>query len=228
MVGTRARARSSPTSSTPSRARRGPGQKGVSHVPVDEEGLGRVADPGTLHLGVHHDGQRHLEIGGVRRRRRGSCRRRRSRRERWPRSRMVAMRDAPPRGMRQSMTPSSRMNSHRRLAAGILDEHDDVFGQARFPGRLAQAGHDGHVGPQGRGRTPQDGGVPGLQAQTGGIAGDVGPVLVDDPDDAERHPDPLDPQAVRADRPLDHLTDRDRAGRPPGAGRRPWRRSGPR
>ena len=41
-----------------------------------------------------------------------------------------------------------------------------------------------------RRRAPQEGGVARLEAQAGGVAGDVGPVLVDDRHDAERHPHP--------------------------------------
>ena len=40
--------------------------------------------------------------------------------------------------------------------------------------------------------------LPGLEAQAEGVARDVGAVLVDDRHDAERHPHPVDPQAVRA------------------------------
>ena len=38
--------------------------------------------------------------------------------------------------------------------------------------------------------------LPALRQSAPGIGGDIGPALVDHPDDAERHPDPLDAHAV--------------------------------
>ena len=42
----------------------GPGKELGRHGLVDEQGLGRVAHAGALGLGVHHDGQGHVEVGG--------------------------------------------------------------------------------------------------------------------------------------------------------------------
>ena len=54
----------------------------------------------------------------------------------------------------------------------------------------------------------QDRGIAGLEAQRRGIGGDVGAALVDDADDAERHPHPLDGHAVRPRPALRHGADR--------------------
>ena len=64
------------------------------------------------------------------------------------------------------------------------------------------------VRPQRGGRAPQQRRVARLQADPGGVAGDVGPVLVDDRHDAERHPHPLDLQSVGALPAVEHLADR--------------------
>ncbi len=54
----------------------------------------------------------------------------------------------------------------------------------------------------------QDRRVPRLEGQSAGIGGDVGPALIDDADDAERHGDPLDREPVGA-RPVgEHAADR--------------------
>ena len=60
-----ARARSSPTSSTPASARsaRTSGQELVGDGRVDEQGLGGVADARALDLGVDGDPPRHLQVG---------------------------------------------------------------------------------------------------------------------------------------------------------------------
>ena len=49
--------------------------------------------------------------------------------------------------------------------------------------------------------------LPGLETEPDRVAGDVGPVLVDDRHHAERHADPADREAVRTGRPLDDLAD---------------------
>ena len=65
-----------------------------------------------------------------------------------------------------------------------------VLGQPGLGQAVAQHGDDGPVGLDGCRRAPQERGVARLQAQPGGVAGDVGPVLVDDADDPERDPHP--------------------------------------
>ena len=68
--------------------------------------------------------------------------------------------------------------------------------------------------------------LPDLRQRPNGVAGDVGAVLVDDRHDAERHADPLDPQAVGAGPPVERPRRRDRPApatwrRPVGHGRDP-------
>ena len=97
---------------------------------------------------------------------------------------------------------------HRRLPAGVLHQSHGVGGEPGLVQAFPQDGGDGHVGGDGRRRTPQKHGVARLEAETGGVTGHVGPVLVDDPDDPQWGPHPLHPQAVGADPPLHHLAHR--------------------
>ena len=106
------------------------------------------------------------------------------------------------------MTPSSCMNATRRLPAGVLHEADGIDGQAGLGQPVPQGRGDDRVGGDGRGGAPQQDGVAGLEAQAGGVAGDVRAVLVDDADHPERDADPLDPEAVGADPALDDLPHR--------------------
>ncbi len=124
------------------------GRKVVGHRPVDEQGLGRVADPGPLRLGVDHDRQRHVEIGGA---------------VHVDVAVPVPVDHAgdggllPDGGDERCPASGDQAVDHalepheldRRLAAGVLDEHHDIGGQSRLLRRLAQAGDDGHVGPDG-------------------------------------------------------------------------------
>ncbi len=48
----------------PLEGRGDPGQERVGHRPVDDQRLGGVAHPGSLGLGVDHDGLGHVEVGG--------------------------------------------------------------------------------------------------------------------------------------------------------------------
>ena len=75
-------------------------------------------------------------------------------------------------------------------------------------GRVAQHFDDRDVRPQGGCRAAQERGVARLQADAGGVARDVRPVLVDDRDDAERHAHPLDLEAVRPLPAVEHLAHR--------------------
>ena len=95
-----------------------------------------------------------------------------------------------------------------RLAAGVLDEDQRVGRQAGLLVGLAQHPGDRDVRADGPGRAPQEGGVARLEAQAGGVAGDVRAVLVDDRHDAERHPHLADAQAVRAHPAGQHLAHR--------------------
>ena len=81
-----------------------------------------------------------------------------------------------------------------------------VRGQRGSLERRADRVGDRPVRPERLGAAPQDARVAGLQAQARGIRRDVGPRLVDDPDDAEGDPHPPDLETGRtvvefADRP---------------------------
>jgi hypothetical protein len=80
--------------------------------------------------------------------------------------------------------------------------------QAHPVERLAQQAHDHPVGAQCARRAAQDDGVAGFDAETCGVAGHVGAVLVDDADHPERDPHLGDPQAVGPDPAAHHLSDR--------------------
>ena len=123
-------------------------------------------------------------------------------------SRTVASSEGPPRGIRQSMNPSSCMKATA-----------EPRGWCRPPARRASSGSPALANPArsrrrwrrwrpGRRRAPQHHGVARLEAQPGGIAGHVGPVLVDDPDHAEGYPHPLHRAGRWAGPPVDHLAHR--------------------
>ena len=118
---------------------------------------------------------------------------------------------------------------HRRLVRGVLHQAHRVVRQAGLDGGPPQERRRWPGWrPRADRRPPQEGGVARLEAQPGGVAGDVGPVLVDDADHPERHPHPGHPQPVGAHPALDHLTDR--IGQPGHAAqaRRPSTAPGPR
>ena len=201
------RARSSAASTTPSSARLICGQELVGDVLVHEQGLGRVADARPLHLGVDDDALGHGEIGGgvdidvavaVPVEHVGNRGLLEDHRQQAP---------GPPRGMRQSMQPRSRTNSTAVSCEVSSTSNDGVGRQAGLVDRLAQRRGDDAVGLERAGRSPQERRVARLQAQGGGVGGDVRAVLVDDPDDAERDPDALDAQPVRPHVALDDLAD---------------------
>ena len=105
------------------------------------------------------------------------------------------MRSAPPRGMRRSTRPRAVISARtapwppsRRVTASTGRPWPREAG--------AQDGDERAVGVGGRAAPTQDDGVAGLQAQPGGVDGDVGAGLVDHADDAHRDADLTDLQAV--------------------------------
>ena len=87
---------------------------------------------------------------------------------------------------------------------------------------------NGAAGMHALGAAAQDGGVAGLQAQRARIAGHVGPALVDDADDAERHAHARDVEAVGPGPLRDRGADRDRPARRSPRRRAPSPRCAPR
>ena len=100
------------------------------------------------------------------------------------------MSDGPPRGIRQSIESAQLHELDRGLVAGVGDQLHGVGRQPGLGHRVAEHLGDGQVRVERARRTAQEGGVAGLEAQPGGVAGDVGPVLVDDGDHARAAPAP--------------------------------------
>ena len=73
---------------------------------------------------------------------------------------------------------------------------------------LAERGYDGAARAQAVGAAAQNRGIAGFQAQGPGIGSNVRPALVDNADDAERHPHPFNGHAVRPGPGFGHHPDR--------------------
>ena len=134
----------------------------------------------------------------------------------------------PPRGIRQSTYPRSRMKATAVSCEVSSTSATASSGRPALTAARRSSGDDGPVGLEGGGRAAQEGGVARLQAQPGGVARHVGPVLVDHADDAERHPHPASPAGRWAAPSPRSPRRRGRAARRPCAGRRPWRAPAPR
>ena len=83
------------------------------------------------------------------------------------------------------------------FAVARRHERDGGRRQPGFEETFDQRGMDGAAGAKTLRAAAQDRGIAGLQAQRAGIGGDIRPALIDDADDAERHPHALDAHAVR-------------------------------
>ena len=142
----------------------------------------------------------------------------------------LRIRPAPPRGISTSTSPRARISTFDALVRVARHQLDDVGVQPGGGDRVAQHLDDrGVAGPRARGAAQQHR-VAGLQADAGGVGGDVGPGLVDDPDHAERHPHLAELEPVGQRAAADHLADRvGQAGdvaQPLGHRRRPGPRRG--
>ena len=183
----------------------GLGQERGRDVSVHEERLGGVADAGPVGLGVHRDRERLVEVGGTV-------------------DVDVAVADArlddghrrlgddgldqvgtAARDEQVDQAAGGHQGAHGAVAA--LEEADGVAGQALALEGGAQHGHGGAVGVGGGAAPAQDDGVAGLQAEARGVDGDVGAGLVDHPDDAHRHADLADLEAVGQRGAAHHLAD---------------------
>ena len=184
----------------------------VGNVRVHDQRVGRVADAGPLRLGVHHDGQRVVEIG---------------RRVHVYVAVAVTVDDHRDLGVLTHVLDERRTaagneavdvlgelhHGGRRLVRGVLDEYHRIFRQRVLGKRVAQHLRDRDVRMQRRRRTAQQRRIAGLDAQARRVARDVRPVLVDDRHDAERHPDARDLKPVWPLRTVEHVADRVRQRR---------------
>ncbi len=204
-----ARTCSSPWTVTPALGQgvQGERQEGVRDVLVDEQGLGGVADAGALGLGVDQDVDRHRQVRlGV--------------------DVDVAVAgaglDDGDRGLLDDRTDQGGAAARDEdvdqaagphqlpygVAALARDELHRVGGEARAADGVAQDPDQGGVGGVRGGGAAQQDRVAGLQAEGGGVHGDVGAGLVDDADHAEGDADLAQVDAVGQGRAAHHLTDR--------------------
>ena len=168
----------------------------VGDLAVDEQRLGRPADPRPPHLGVEHDVPRHVPVGGL-----------------------VDVDVADAVEMRDHRHAAFVLHAlDQALAAARHDDVDPLrhgeHGADRSPvgrrheldGGLRQSGgaqsvlkarSDRARGMKAFGAAAQDGGVARLQAQPARIRRHVRPRFVDDPDDPERCCDARDLEPVR-------------------------------
>ena len=93
------------------------------------------------------------------------------------------------------------------LAGGVGDQGHAVPGQAGGFQGVPHDGDKGLVGVKGLFAAPENDGVARLQAEGGGVHSDVGPGLIDDANDTQRHPALADDQAVGPGGHLGGLTD---------------------
>ena len=155
---------------------------------VDQQGLGGVADAGTVDLGVDGDRTGHFEVGfgvdvDVVVARRGVHHRHR--------------RDILERVLQALSTPRDEQVDHallggefgQLLTAAAGREHDRVGRQAGLGQAVAHDFGQRRIGALGVARAPEQDGVAALDRQHGAVDGHVRPGLIDHGDDAERDPD---------------------------------------
>jgi hypothetical protein len=183
------------------------GQEVAGHLFVDQQRLGGIAHAGPVRLGVDGDGERLVEVGG------GI-------------DIDVAVADAglddghggveddgvdQVRSAARDEQVDQAAGGHQGadgIVAAAIEQADRVGVDALCGKGFAHDGDQDAVGGGGRRATAQDDGVAGLQAESGGVDGDIGARLVDHPDDAHRHADLADLQAVGQGRAADDLAHR--------------------
>ena len=119
----------------------------------------------------------------------------------------AAFRPSPPRGKMRSTTPSCVASSASSSRPPPATSPIAPSGTPAAHGGLGGDRGEHGVGVRRRRRAAQHDGVAGLQAQRGGVDRDVRARLVDDRDDAERHAQPADVEAVGQPPALDDLAD---------------------
>ena len=133
---------------------------------------------------------------------------------------------APPRGISTSTRPRARISALTLSWVSPGTSWTTSAGRPRRATASRSAADDRGVARPGAGGAAQQHGVAGLQADPGGVGGDVGAGLVDHPDHAERHPHlaQLEPVGQRRCRAPPRRPGR--AGRRPRAARAPSPRAG--
>ena len=183
------------------------GHERVGHGRMHHERLGRVAHARALRLRVHDDLHRLVEVG---------------RRVDVHVTIAVAVDDHRHLGVvadaLNERGPTARDQAvdvvgelhhlGRGLVGGVLHEDDRILGQPVLDQRVAQHERDGDVRTERRRRPAQQRRVPRLDAQPGGVARDVGAVLVDDRHHPERHTRPHNLEPVRPAPAVEHFPDR--------------------
>ena len=176
--------------------------------PVDEQRLGRAANAGAPHLGVHDDLPRHFKVGArVDINVADTLQMREDRNARLllhasDKASAAARHDHVERAVEAAQHGADRRAVRRR------DKLDRMLRQAGGAKPRNERGMDGGVAAVGIGAAAQHGGVAGLQAQRARIRRHVGPALEDDADDAKRRAHPLDMKPVGAVPFRDDGTDR--------------------
>ena len=226
VVRARTRRRRAPSPRPPAAPRRRAGRKTGGDVGVHQQRLGGVAHRRALGLGVEHDRERHVEVGVARRRRRGSCR---------PRSRSPAP-STPrrPSGSGRRRRAGSSTSTRPRARISSLTDSWPSPGtswttSAGSPAPSTAARSTATIAALERRaleRAAQQHRVAGLEADAGGVGGDVGAGLVDDADHTERHPHLAQLEAVGERRRRGPPRRPGRAGRRRRAARRPSPRPG--
>ena len=174
---------------------------------VHDERLGRVAHAGALRLGVDDDPCGFVEVGGrvdvdvavavaVDH-------------DRYRRVLADAANQRGPPARDEAVDALGELHHlDGGLVRGVFDEQHAVFGQIEFGECVPERADDGDVGLQRARRAAEQRDIPRLHAQPGGVARDVGPVLVDDRDDAERDAHARDLQAVGSHPSVEHFAHR--------------------
>jgi len=164
---------------------------------IDEQGLGGAADAGPAQLGIAHDGEGLVAVGGgldedvVDAFKMGK--------DRHPRFGLHPRHQASAAARHDDVDRTLEPRQHRAHSRAVAhgDGGDRRLGEADGAQAVHQAGMDEPGRMEALGAAAQDGDVARFQAQGAGVRGHGRTALVDDADDPERHGDALDGQAAR-------------------------------
>ena len=181
---------------------------GRRHRAVDQQRLRRAADAGAPHLGVQHHLLRGLQVGGLVDIDVADALQ--VREHRHPRLGLHPRHQPLAAARHDDVDGATQAGQHGADRGAVAGGHqlDGVGGQAGLLEAAHQGAMDGGGRAQAFGAAAQDGGVAGLEAQRAGVGGDVGPALIDHADHPDRHPHPLDGEAVGPGPGRQHRADR--------------------